>query len=122
MPTRDQLAPQPESTRSENSGPSPFAAPLCEGEEGWTERARLQMEEMERVVEQRTAELRQGEERFAAAFRAAPLPQAILNYATGQIVDVNEAFSAATGFDKVEVVAHSHAVLQHTGLITPLRR
>ena len=58
------------------------------------------MEEMERLMEQRTAELRQSEERFAAAFRAAPLPQAILNYATGQVVDVNEAFCTATGFAK----------------------
>ena len=124
MPSLHQSAPATNSLtseNSENSGPSPFAAPLCEGEGPWTERPQQQMDEMERMVEQRTAELRQSEERFAAAFRAAPLPQAILNYATGQIVDVNESFSAATGFAKEEVVAHSHAVLQHTGLITPLR-
>ncbi len=72
-------------------------------------------------MDERTALLRQSEERFAAAFRAAPLPQAILNYATGQVVDVNEAFTAATGFAKDEILAHSHAVLQHTGLIVPLR-
>lgn len=87
----------------------------------WAQQARLQMEQMERMVELRTAELRHSEERFAAAFRAAPLPQAILNYATGQIVDVNEAFIAVTGFSREEVMQHSHPVLNHTGLIVPLR-
>lgn len=87
----------------------------------WAQQARVQMEQMERMVELRTAELRQSEERFAAAFRAAPLPQAILNYATGQIVDVNEAFIAVTGFTREEVMQHSHPVLNHTGLIVPLR-
>ena len=102
-------------------GPSPFAAAADAGEGPQAERARQKLEGMERMVEQRTAELRQSEERFAAAFRAAPLPQAILNYATGQVVDVNEAFCAATGFAKEEIIAHSHAVLQHSGLLTPLR-
>ena len=121
------LAPAPPSSDhallppADGAAPSPFAPPLCEGEGPWAEQARQQMEEMERKMEQRTAELRQSEERFAAAFRAAPLPQAILNYATGQVVDVNEAFCTATGFTKAEVIAHSHAVLQHTGLLVPLR-
>jgi PAS domain S-box-containing protein len=79
------------------------------------------MVEMERTVEQRTAELRQSEERFAAAFRAAPLAQAILNYTTGQIVDANEAFTLVTGFTREEILTHSHPVLNHTGLIVPLR-
>lgn len=87
----------------------------------WARQARMQMEEMERMVELRTAELRQSEERFAAAFRAAPLPQAILNYSTGQIVDVNDAFINVTGFTREEVMTHSHPVLNHTGLIAPLR-
>ncbi len=82
---------------------------------------RREMAAMQRDMEERTAQLRQSEERFAAAFRAAPLPQAILNYATGQVVDVNEAFTEATGFSKEEVRAHSHAMLQHTQLILPLR-
>lgn len=85
------------------------------------EELRRQMAEMARDMDERTALLRQSEERFAAAFRAAPLPQAILNYATGQVVDVNEAFTEVTGFSKDEVMAHSHAVLQHTQLIVPLR-
>lgn len=97
---------------------SPFAAPSGGDSLG---ELRRQMAEMARDMEERTALLRQSEERFAAAFRAAPLPQAILNYATGQVVDVNEAFTEATGFSKEEVMAHSHAVLQHTQLIVPLR-
>lgn len=99
---------------------SPFLVPGGL-EENWSRQARQQVEAMERLVEQRTAELRHSEERFAAAFRAAPLPQAILNYATGQIVDVNEAFTAVTGFSREEVLMHSHPVLQHTGFIVPLR-
>jgi PAS domain S-box-containing protein len=87
----------------------------------WSRQTRTHLEEMERKVEQRTAELRHSEERFATAFRAAPLAQAILNFATGQIVDVNEAFTSVTGFAREEVLAHSHPVLNHTGLITPLR-
>ncbi len=122
MPFPDQSAPPLDpSSPSDAPDPLPFAPPLDEGGSPWADQARQQIEEMERRVEQRTAELRQSEERFAAAFRAAPLPQAILNYSTGQVVDVNEAFSTATGFAKEEVIAHSHAVLQHTGLIAPLR-
>lgn len=87
----------------------------------WARQARMQMDEMERMVEQRTAELRHSEERFATTFRAAPLPQAILNFASGHIVDVNEAFTVTTGFSRNEVLAHSHPVLNHTGLMVPLR-
>jgi len=103
---------------SSNDAPSPFAAPATAA---GLDELRKQMAEMSRDMEERTALLRQSEERFAAAFRAAPLPQAILNYVTGQVVDVNEAFTEATGFSKDEVMAHSHAVLQHTQLILPLR-
>jgi two-component system cell cycle sensor histidine kinase/response regulator CckA len=85
------------------------------------EELRRQMAAMSAGMEERTVLLRQSEERFAAAFRAAPLPQAILNYATGQVVDVNGAFTETTGFSRDEVTEHSHSVLQHTGLIVPLR-
>jgi two-component system cell cycle sensor histidine kinase/response regulator CckA len=85
------------------------------------EELRRQMAAMSAGMEERTVLLRQSEERFAAAFRAAPLPQAILNYATGQVVDVNGAFTETTGFTRDEVTVHSHSVLQHTGLIIPLR-
>lgn len=65
--------------------------------------AELRLEEMERRVRDRTAQLRQSEERFATAFRAAPLPQAILHLERKTIVDANEAFSALTGFSKEEL-------------------
>ncbi len=87
----------------------------------WTRQTRGHMEEMERMVTQRTAELRHSEERFAAAFRAAPLAQAILNYQSGRILDVNEAFTMMTGFDRESVLTHSAAVMNHTGLTVPLR-
>jgi len=96
----------------------PFATAASEAA---VEELRRQMAAMKTDMEERTALLRQSEERFAAAFRAAPLPQAILNYATGQVVDVNGAFTETTGFTKDEVTAHSHAMLQHTQLLLPLR-
>jgi PAS domain S-box-containing protein/uncharacterized protein (TIGR02271 family) len=48
--------------------------------------------------------LRQSEERFAVAFKMAPGPMAILSLANLQIMDVNDAFTAATGWRREEVV------------------
>ncbi len=86
------------------------------------QQARLRMEEMERMVDVRTKELRQSEERFATAFRAAPLPQAILSFSTGQFVDVNDAFCAMLGHRKEEIVGDSAGFLQRTGLLKALRQ
>ena len=66
-------------------------------------------------------ELRHSEERFAAAFRAAPYPQAILDFSTGQIVEANAAFSALTGFSHDELMGHSMPALHATGLFEIMR-
>ena len=72
-------------------------------------------------LEIRTNELRHSEERFAAAFRAAPHPQAILNFASGQFSEANAAFCALTGFSQAELLEHSMPALQATGLLEVLR-
>lgn len=51
--------------------------------------------------------LRQSEERFATAFRMAPGPMAIIALDGLRILDVNESFTAATGWRREEVVGRS---------------
>ena len=53
--------------------------------------------------------LRQSEERFAKAFRMAPGPMAIMALDGLIILDVNDAFTAATGWRREEVIGRSHA-------------
>ena len=56
--------------------------------------------------------LRQSEERFAKAFRLAPVPTFIANAETGHILDANEAFSLATGYSPTEVTGRSASELR----------
>ena len=53
--------------------------------------------------------LRQSEERFAKAFHMSPGPMAILALAGLRILDVNDAFTAATGWRREEIVGHTEA-------------
>ncbi len=55
--------------------------------------------------------LRQSEERFAKAFHMAPGPMAILALDGLRILDVNDAFTAATGWRREEVVGRTEAEL-----------
>ena len=73
------------------------------------------------ALEARTNELRHSEERFAAAFRAAPWPQAILNFTNGQFTEANAAFCTLTGFSQLELQEHSMPALQSTGLLEVLQ-
>jgi len=59
--------------------------------------------------------LRQSEERFATAFRMAPGPMAIMALDGLRILDVNDAFTAATGWRREEVVGRSEAELEVWG-------
>lgn len=59
--------------------------------------------------------LRQSEERFAVAFKMAPGPMAILSLANLQIMDVNDAFTAATGWRREEVVGRTESELELWG-------
>ncbi len=55
--------------------------------------------------------LRQSEERFAKAFRMAPCPMAMLSLDGLRVLDVNGAFTAATGWRREEVVGRTEAEL-----------
>ena len=91
---------------------------------------RRQMAELDRIVNQRTAELkaaneslkteaieryaataalRQSEERFSKAFRASPVPMAIEHLATGAFIDANAAFLGMTGHQVTELMGDTDA-------------
>lgn len=59
--------------------------------------------------------LRASEERFSKAFHLAPSPIAVLTLAGLRILDVNDAFTAATGWRREEVVGRSEAELRLWG-------
>ncbi len=59
--------------------------------------------------------MRQSEERFAKAFHMAPGPMAILALDGLRILDVNSAFTAATGWRREEVVGRGEAELEMWG-------
>lgn len=58
------------------------------------------------ITERRQAEerLRQSEERFSKAFHTNPAALAILRSVDGAYVDINDAFSAVTGFSRTELI------------------
>ncbi len=56
--------------------------------------------------------LRQSEERFAKAFHMAPCPMAMLALDGLRILDVNDAFTAATGWLREEVVGRREAEIE----------
>jgi PAS domain S-box-containing protein len=55
--------------------------------------------------------LRQSEERFSKAFRLAPVPMTVTAFDNFRILDVNDAFTEATGYASEEVVGHDAAEL-----------
>ena len=61
-------------------------------------------EELETLVEQRTAELRISEEKFAKAFRSSPNPITITRLSDGQHIEVNDAFCAMIGCTSEEII------------------
>ncbi|MDB9512432.1 response regulator [Kamptonema animale CS-326] len=61
-------------------------------------------EELETLVEQRTAELRLSEEKFAKAFRSSPNPITITRLSDGQHIEVNDAFCAMVGCTCEEII------------------
>jgi PAS domain S-box-containing protein len=97
-----------------------------------TRHRRLQMQELDRLVEQRTAELkatcerlvreeadraraeaaaRQSEARFTMAFIASPMPLAIISIEDGQFVTANRAFQELTGFTERELLGRTPLAL-----------
>lgn len=71
--------------------------------------AKLQQlnEELETIVEQRTAALRLSEEKFAKAFRCTPHAIAITNFSNGCYIEVNDAFCEITGYRAEEILGRT---------------
>ncbi|MDJ0516902.1 MAG: adenylate/guanylate cyclase domain-containing protein [Trichodesmium sp. MO_231.B1] len=59
---------------------------------------------LEQRVEERTAALRQSEEKFALAFQASPDVITITNLADHKLIEVNESFIQTTGYSRQEVI------------------
>ena len=89
----------------------------------WTlgRQARLRMEDLDRMVRQRTAELRASEERFSKAFQASPIPIAIMRCDDGLIIDSNQSFSALTGLSSGELREKTAADLQIWDMISDIQ-
>ena len=89
--------------------------------------ARLLEEMQER--EHAQAELRVSEERFSKAFKASPIPMAIQSLASDRYLDVNDAFLAVTGYQRLEIISHTPGELSlctapdlHAHLLEELRQ
>jgi PAS domain S-box-containing protein len=59
--------------------------------------------------------LRQSEQRFAAAFRLAPCPMAMIALDGLRLLNVNDAFTAATGWRREEVIGRTEPELELWG-------
>jgi HAMP domain-containing protein len=75
-------------------------------------------EELEQIVEERTATLRESEERFNKAFRASPAALSITRLADGWFLDVNESLGIShIAWVKLGVDCQIHA--QTAGFVNP---
>ncbi|MEG4317685.1 MULTISPECIES: PAS domain S-box protein [unclassified Microcoleus] len=61
-------------------------------------------QELETLVEERTAQLRLSEEKFAKAFRSSPNPITIIRLKDGRYLEVNEAFCQTIGYSVAEII------------------
>jgi PAS domain S-box-containing protein len=68
--------------------------------------------ELEKNVEERTAALRQSEEKFSKAFSASPYPIAIFRRSDKQVMEVNESYLFHTEYSLNEVVGQNITKLQ----------
>lgn len=83
--------------------------------------ARLRMEDLDRMVQERTQKLQQeieertrvqealriSEERFSKAFQASPMPMAMGSLPDGRFMDANSAFLSLTGYTAEKLVGHT---------------
>ena len=72
-----------------------------------TQQARSRMEDLDRLVNERTQELRISEERFSKAFQSSPLPMTIQTLRDQRFVDVNNSFLQLSGYTREEVLNHA---------------
>ncbi|HEY9728776.1 MAG TPA: response regulator [Chroococcales cyanobacterium] len=64
-------------------------------------------EELETLVEQRTAALRQSEEKFAKAFRSTPHAITITRLHDGHHIELNDSFCRMTGYTNDEIIGRT---------------
>ena len=88
--------------------------------------AKLRVEDLDRMVVERTQELqremeerarvqealRASEERFSKAFLASPMPMAIQNQPEGRFLDANPSFLQLTGYSADQLLQHTGAELR----------
>ena len=88
--------------------------------------ADLRMEDLDRMVRERTQELQQeveerarvqealrvSEERFAKAFLASPMPMAIQSDADGRFLDANPSFLQLAGYSADQLILHTEEELR----------
>lgn len=73
--------------------------------------ARMRIEDLDRAVAERTAELRLSEERFSRAFHSSPLPLALQTASDRRFFDVNSALLEMLGYARQEVLGRTPAEL-----------
>jgi PAS domain S-box-containing protein len=83
-----------------------------------TRQARLQLSELERMVEERTQDLKKAnvslllsEERFSKAFYESPFPSAIQSVSEQRFVGVNQCFAGIAGCPREEMIGRTAAEL-----------
>ncbi len=67
--------------------------------------------ELEKKINQRTAELRLSEEKFSKAFRNSPIIITISTFNDGRFIEVNESFQRISGYSQEEVIGHTSTEL-----------
>src|ERR1051325_4040909 len=80
----------------------------------WTlaRQAKLRMEDLDRMVRQRTEELRVSEERFSKAFHCSPNPAAILSGVDRKFLGANQSFVELSGYSPENLVKHTDKELK----------
>ncbi len=75
--------------------------------------------ELQRLVTERTEQLRQSEEKFAKAFRASPAAISIATLPDGRWIEINEALAKMTGYRTEELIGQTSSEL---GLVDAVAR
>ena len=93
-----------------------------------TRRDRDRLAQLDEAVRTRTAELRAAEERFSQAFNACPLPQAIQDLETGEVLEINTAHESSSGLTRTKILGLTPETcglgldpLRWRGLLTKLK-
>ncbi|MCK4873603.1 MAG: PAS domain S-box protein, partial [Phycisphaerales bacterium] len=67
----------------------------------------LAHDELEERVIERTAELRESEQRFSKAFHASPIAISISDLETGEIIAINDSYLIMFGYERDEIIGRS---------------